>query len=528
MSIANHPFVPKGRVWRCGTNGDSEPSRPSHDGTPLGADSYDVTIIGAGVVGCALAYRLSQFQLKVLLIDKNFDVGEGASKGNSAIIHTGFDAPVGSLEAQLVTRASRTWPQLAERLKVPFKAVSALLLALNRDQADQLGGLYEKSLKNGVDDVELIDAKLARGLEPNVNRSAHGGLLVHRESIIDPFGVCIAFAEVALVNGVDILLGSTIVEIEATGAGMKRVTDHSGRRFATRLIVNVAGLGSRRIVSSYGGQLMELIPRRGQFLVFDKALGSLVQRIILPVPTSVSKGKLIAPTVFGNLIAGPTAEDLPADAVDCTETTVDGLNEVRRAAIEMCPALETHRPIASYAGLRCHCLEGTYQIRINDGLPGIVTVSGIRSTGLTSSPALADYLVEQLVESCDLKLAENPAAIDSRPERCWPGWWRHPWDDDQAIARCSEYAHFVCFCERVSRGEVDDSLNSPLCPQTLDSLKRRTRVLTGRCQGFQCRVPLAEILADRLGTPIESVTQKGPGTELIPQSASIEYTENVT
>lgn len=301
----------------------------------LGPQPFDVTIVGAGVVGCALAYRLSRFQLRALLIDKNFDVGEGSSKGNSAIIHTGFDATPGSLESKLVTQASRQWPVLAEKLKIPYDACGAVLLAIDGEQETQLPNIHKKALANGVDDVRLLVPREVKELEPNAPQNVRGGLVVPRESIVDPFTASIAFAEVALANGVDLLLGASVVAVENPSAAVKTLVTSSEKRVATRILVNAAGLGSRTLADAYAGQPFDINPRRGQFLIFDKFSRPLVGGIPLPVPTPQTKGVLVIPTIFGNLIAGPTAEDLPLDSPGTTCTTRDGVKAVLEGAARL-------------------------------------------------------------------------------------------------------------------------------------------------------------------------------------------------
>jgi glycerol-3-phosphate dehydrogenase len=487
------------------------------DITQADGDPYDVAIIGAGVVGCALAFELSKYQLRVLLLDEHFDVGEGTSKGNSAIIHTGFDATPGTLESRLVTRASQLWPELAERLKIPFQPIGALLLALDSEQAAALPKLRDKGIANGVDDLEILTAAAVRKLEPHATPTVCGGLLVPRESIIDPFSVPIAFAELAITNGVDLWLGTRVVDIEDPAQTIKKLVDPRGNKIATRIVINAAGLGSRQLSSRYQGKQFDINPRRGQFLIYDKNTLPLVQRILLPVPTAHTKGKLVTPTIFGNLLTGPTAEDLPLGDTEATSTTTEGLAEVRAAAIRMCPDLADHLPIANYAGARCHCEQGSYQVCLEDGgHVGMVTITGIRSTGLTSSPALAAYLVEQLRETGWLSLDPDPFAVEQRPERCWPGWWRHPYDDPQRVESEPNYGHMVCFCEQISQQEIVDALDSPLQPKTFDAVKRRTRVLTGRCQGFNCLVQTATIISRQSDVPLESVTKFGPGSTLLP------------
>jgi glycerol-3-phosphate dehydrogenase len=488
---------------------------------------YDVAIVGAGVVGCALAYQLSQYRVRIVMLDRAFDVGEGTSKGNSAIIHTGFDATPGSLEASLVTSASRQWPDLALRLKIPFTPVSALMLAFDDEQSDQLPVLREKALANEVSDVELVSAEVAKRMEPNIAATVRGGLVVPRESIIDPFTTSIAYAEVALENGVDVAFGMTVAGIEDAGAAIKTIVCDNQIRIPARYVINACGLGSRKLVDKYHGAPMELNPRRGQFVVYDRDANHLVSRILLPIPTKQTKGMLVAPTIFGNLLAGPTAEDLAPDQVDATETTAEGIAAVLASARMMCPAL-AHRPvIATYAGLRCNCAQGSYWMRFNDGHPGIVTLSGIRSTGLTASNSTAQYVIRQMVEHCGLELTRNDQAADGRHESKWPGWWRRPFDCPARLSDQPDYGRIVCSCENISRGELRDALKS--CPgvATLDGLKRRTRALTGRCQGFNCCVPIAEMISEHYQIRLGSVTKRGPGTEFIAGGGSTSVRSSV-
>lgn len=487
-----------------------EPRMMFAGGEQLGAEPYDVAIVGAGIVGCALAFKLSRYRLKVLLADKNYDVGEGTSKANSAIIHTGFDATPGSLESTLVTTASRQWPELARRLKIPYEPCGALMLALEGEQQKQLPEIYRKSLEQGVDDVRLLAADEVKRLEPSVSGEVRGGLWIPREAIVDAFAASIAFAEVAVANGVDVLFGAEIAGVERPEAPVKTLVSVTGKRIGARVVVNAAGLGSRALADCYRGAPFDINPRRGQFLVFDKCCRRLVNRILLPVPTPQTKGTLVIPTIFGNLLAGPTAEDLPLNAPDAIHTTVPGLAAALAGAARLLPCLKDQPVIARYAGARCHCAQGSYLIRYNDPHPGIVTVTGIRSTGLSSSPALADYLAEGLAAHCGLKLEARPDALEERRESSWPGWWRRPFEDPARVRARPEYARIVCSCENVSRGEILDALNSPLRPRTLDGVKRRTRALMGRCQGFQCQTRIAEIIAEHCGIALAQVGKSGP------------------
>jgi glycerol-3-phosphate dehydrogenase len=481
----------------------------------LGAEPYDLAIIGAGVVGCALAYCLSHYQLQVLLIDSKHDVGEGSSKGNSAIVHTGFDATPGTLEAQLVTSASRRWPELAQKLKIPFKESGALVIAVDDTQKSKLLSICEKAIANGVDDVQRLNSQEVKQLEPYVTDSIQGGLLVPRESIADPFTTSIAFAELALQNGVDILLGSKVVGFKDKSENIKVLVTDDQHHIPSCRVINAAGLGGRDIADQYGGAPFDINPRRGQFLIFDKSCQYLTKRILLPTPSAKTKGVLVIPSIFGNILAGPTAEDLPLGSPECTSTSKAGLNWMLETATKLCPNLPHQPIIGTYAGARCNCAQGSYQIHFDDGFPGFLTVAGIRSTGFTSAICLAEYLLAGLRDNCGLKLMPDPEAVSSRPDSCWPGWFRKPLDNEDLLADYPDYAHMTCYCEQISQREIINAIKSPLQPRTIDAIRRRTRAAMGRCQGFDCRIKLAEIISQTCSIPFDKITQNGPGSEIL-------------
>ncbi len=459
------------------------------------------------MVGTALAYKLSQFKLKTVLIDKNFDVGEGTSKGSSALICTGFDAAVGSLESELIKKASLEWPGLAQKLKIPFEKCGAIVVAIDKEQEAQLDGIYDKSIKNGVKDIKRLNAEEVRELEPNVSTHVKGGILVPRESIVDPFSTSIAFSELALQNGTDILLGIEVSGFENVGNPIKTIVTSGNHRLKAKIIINVAGLGSEKLAKLYEGENFDTNPRRGQFIVFDKYSHTQISRIFLPIPTAITKGILVTPTIFGNLIAGPTAEDLPHNHESLTGTTTEQLEGVLEGASKLYPGLKEQAPIGIYSGVRSNCSQGSYWIRCNDKHPGILTVAGIRSTGITTAPALADYMIDSLKNEMNLSLEPDPKAVDTRDEESWPGWWKRSYDNP-------DNARIVCFCEQVTHGDIIRHLDSPLQPKTLDAIKRRTRSQTGRCQGFDCMVNIAGIISKHCEIPLNKITKNGPGSEI--------------
>jgi len=485
------------------------------DSAQLNRNPYDVIIVGAGLVGCALAYKLSQLAVKVLLVDKEFFIGEGTSKANSAMLTTGFDIAAGSLETLLCREASKQWPDICQKLKLPYKQCGCLIAALDNDEASVLKDIHRKAMTNGVSDVRLITGSEVRELEPNITPKVLSGVYSPSDAIGDPFGTAFAFAEVAIINGVDILLGSEIVGIEKKFGSIKSLITSAGHRLETRILVNVSGLGSRELANQYNGESFDINPRRGQFLVLDKSSGSLVNRTLLPVPNpDKGRGILVIPTIYGGLLAGPTAEDLPYGTINPTDTSIDALQSLLPRASLLCPDIMNEPVIGSFAGARCNCAQGSYVIRFNDGLAGVLTVTGVRSTGFTTSVALADYLIEGLYKECDLDLSNDPDAINSRPDSAWPGWWKRKFEDDDLIKKNPDYGRMVCTCEQITRGEIIDALNSPLKPRTLSAIKRMTLAQLGRCQGFNCLISIAEIISEQCGITIGRVTLNGPGSEI--------------
>ena len=482
----------------------------------LDTAAYDVIIAGAGVVGCALAYKLSQYQLRVLLVDKRHDVCEGTTKACSSLIITGFDLEPGTLEAELVNEAASGWPDMAKKLQIPYRQCGALLVALDQQQNQRLSAIYENALKNGVNDVEILSSAQVHEKEPNLSHEVAGGLLIPREGIADPFMTCIAMVEVALENGVDILLGLNLVGVGENPDGLKSVISDDGHRMTCRYLINATGLGSWHFSRSYGGQNFHINPRRGEFFIIDKLARHLVSRILYPVPTPASRGVLVAPTIFGNLLMGPTADDLPLEMAEATGTTAEGLAAIRKGGEKLCPNLRDYSAIMTFAGLRCHCKEGSYLIRANDGMPGIITVTGIRSTGLTAAPALANYVVRQLSQECCLELVLNPHAKSARTHDLKPGWWQErPFENPSQLLNNPDYGRIICFCEQITKGELTKALDSPMRPRSIDALRRRTRAATGRCQGFNCYPKLAKNISDYCQISLDKITKCGPGSETI-------------
>ncbi|THA35075.1 FAD/NAD(P)-binding oxidoreductase [Streptomyces sp. A1277] len=447
---------------------------PLPDSTP-----YDVTVIGAGVVGTAIARELARYPLRTALVEAADDVGNGTSKANTAILHTGFDAVPGTLEARLVRDGRRLLAAYAARTGIPVERVGALLVAWDQEQLDALPGLLAKAERNGYRAARLLDAEETAAREPHLGPGALGALEIPDESVICPWTTPLAFATQAVRAGVHLHLDCPVQDIAYTD-GLHTLTTGRGT-LRTRLLINAAGLHADQIDRLLGHHTFTVRPRRGQLIVFDKLARDLVGHILLPVPTAAGKGVLVAPTVFGNVLLGPTAEDL--DDRTATESTAEGLALLREKGRRILPRLLDEEVTAVYAGLRAATGQEDYRITAHPD-QRLITVGGIRSTGLTASMAIAAYVVSLLPDT-GLDPGE-PAELDPVT---MPGLGEtadRPYLDAALIARDPAYGTLVCHCERVTEGEIRDALTSTLPPRSAEGLARRTRAGNGRCQGFHC------------------------------------------
>ncbi|MFE8945846.1 FAD-dependent oxidoreductase [Streptomyces sp. NPDC007856] len=446
---------------------------------PLPARTYDVAIVGAGVVGCAIARELARHpSLGVALVEAQDDVGQGTSKANTAILHTGFDAAPGTLEARLVREGYHRLGAYAAEAGIPVERVGALLVAWDEEQLAALPRLAAKAERNGYHDTRRLGPEELYAREPHLGPGALGALHVPGESIICPWTTTLAYATQAVRAGVDLHLKTAVHDL-SRDAGHLLTTSRGTLR--ARYLVNAAGLHADTLDRLLGREDFTVTPRRGQLLVYDKFARPLVRHILLPVPTALGKGVLVAPTVYGNVLLGPTAEDL--DDKRATGSTADGLDGLRAKGRRLLPALLDEEVTAVYAGLRAATGQEDYRIAAHPEQT-YVTVGGIRSTGLTASLAIAAHVTGLLADTgLDLGPVREPEPV-TMPNlgEAYP----RPYQRPELIAADPEYGTLVCHCERVSRGEIRDALASTIPPHTLEGLRRRTRARAGRCQGFYC------------------------------------------
>lgn len=463
------------------------------------ATPYDVAVIGAGVVGTAIARELARYRLDVVLIESGSDIGAGTSKANTAILHTGFDAKPGSLESKLVRRGSELLHKLGPELGIPIERIGAVLVAWNETELAELDPIQEKARTNGYEATVRLTSEDVYRLEPNLGPGALAGISVPDESIVCPFTAPLAFATQAVVNGTTLLLDSPVAGI-AAGATEHTIELAGGRLVSARWIVNAAGLNSDVVDGYFGHSRFTVTPRRGELIVFDKLARRLVDHILLPIPTKIGKGVLVSPTVFGNVMLGPTAEDL--DDKFATGSSAAGLHGLWAKGQTIMPRLLDEEVTSVYAGLRAATEHSDYQLFL-EADERYVCVGGIRSTGLTASLGIAEH-VAGLLGGAGVKLAEKPVFETVKMPNIGEAGLR-PYRDAAAIERDPEYGEIVCHCERVTKGEIRDALRSAIPARSVESLRRRTRAQTGRCQGFFCSAPVDEMLAAGSGQSVEAV-----------------------
>lgn len=463
------------------------------------AGRFDVAVIGAGVVGAAIARALAHHRLDVVLLDAADDVGAGTSKANTAILHSGFDTKPGTLEARLVRRGWALLSAYGPGAGIPIERLGALLVAWDAEQLGRLPEIAANARAVGYGAAREVGRDELARFEPHLGPGALGALAIPDESIVCPFTTPLAFATEAVLNGTTLLLGAAVTARRPGDQTVHTLVTSRGEIHA-EWVVNAAGLASDEIDRLFGHAAFTVTPRRGELVVYDKLARPLVRHVLLPVPTARTKGVLVSPTVFGNVVLGPTADDV--DDKQARASTPAGLARLVEQGRRLVPALAAEEVTAVYVGLRAATEHADYQIRFHPG-ERYVCVGGIRSTGLTASMAIAEYVLEGLADGGVKLVPRDDHRTVRMPNLGECG--ERPHRSAAAIARDPAYGAIVCHCERVTRGEIRDALASPIPATSLDGLRRRTRALLGRCQGFYCGASVAAQLAEATGRPLAEV-----------------------
>ena len=474
---------------------------------------YDAVIIGAGVTGCAVARFLSAYSGSFCVMEKAEDVCTGTSKANSAIVHAGFDAAHGSLMAKYNLIGNRMYPELSKELGFAYKNNGSLVLALSEDDIPKLEALKENGIKNGVEGLEIVGRERLKELEPSVGHIPVAALYAPTAGIICPFGATIAFAENANTNGVEFKFNTEVkglTPVEDEDGNPCWVVQTADGAVRTKVVVNAAGVYSDILHNMVSENKIHIIPRKGDYLLLDRRTGGYVQHTVFQVPGKFGKGVLVSPTVHGNTIVGPTAEDI--DDKEGVDTTSEGFHDLMAKAGLAFDDLPLREVITSFAGLRAHEAKHDFILGEVADAPGFFDCAGIESPGLTAAPAIGQEIAREVAEK--LGLPENPDFDGHRDGFLDPKALSLE-DLAELIKEKPEYGRIVCRCEQVSEGEILDAIRRPLGAKSLDGIKRRVRAGMGRCQAGFCSPRIMDILAEEWGVDVADITKTGGHSEVI-------------
>lgn len=469
---------------------------------------YDVIIIGAGVIGCAAARELSRHNMSIAVLEKGEDVAAGTTKANSAIVHAGFDAKNESLKAKLNVKGNAMFDEISKELDFPFKRIGSLVLCFSENDVDKLYELKSQGEKNGVPNLQILSGEKVKEMEPSLSGEVVAALYAPTGGITCPYEMTIAYAENAHANGVKFYFNNFVNQIKKEKN--KFVIATNAAQYEAKIVINAAGVYSDSINNMVSSKSLHIIPRKGEYCLFDKAVGDRVSKTIFQLPTAMGKGVLITPTVDGNLLVGPNAID--TENRDDLNTTQEGLDEIIQKAKRSVKDIPMNQVITSFSGLRAHCTEDDFVIGEANDTKNFINAVGIESPGLSAAPAIGKMIEEIVVKK--LKTDENKSFNGKRegiPK------FREMTNEErnEIIKKNHLYGKIVCRCETVTEGEIVEAIRRPLGAKTLDGVKRRTRAGMGRCQSGFCSTKIIDILARELGVSPLEITKFGGNSKIL-------------
>ena len=482
---------------------------------------YDVIIIGGGIVGTSVARALSRYQLKVALLEKENDVSMGATKANSAIVHGGYAEAHAKVKGRLCYQGRKQFEQLNKELNFGFDPIGSLVLAFEEEQKQGLEDLMANGLLNGLDDLEILDHDAIMALEPNVNPEVKYALYCKGAGVCSPYEMAIALMENAIHNGVELFLETPVAAIDRTEAGFS-VKAVDGRAFDTRYVVNAAGLYSDKVANMVGLNDFTIKPRSGEYLLMVRGSGALLNNVLFQMPTKMGKGILVTPTYHGNLLIGPDAVN---EAEADRDTHADRLLRIYKEALMTTDKLNIKQFIRSFTGVRAVSSTDDFIIE-ESAVPHFINAAGIQSPGITSSPAIAQMVVD-ILKDAGLALTEDPS-FDP---------YRKPIITRKELKPLAEVkplidlplgseGRLVCRCEQVAESTILDAMRRGIPVTTIDGVKRRTRAGMGFCQGTFCRPRVAEVMSKELGYTVDpSFDIEHSGINRVAKADIVKYIE---
>lgn len=458
----------------------------------------DVVVIGSGIMGASAARELSKYNLDIIVVDKEHDVSNGTTKANSAIIHAGYDAANGTLMAKYNALGNAMFEELCKEIGAPFKRCGSYVLAFSEDERPHLEKLYERGIKNGIPGLEILEGAEVLKREPNINKDVVAALYAPTAGVIGPWEFTIKMLENAVENGAKVQLDSEVTNIEKVEGGYKVIT--SKGEILTKTVINAAGVFADKINDMVSNEHFNIIPRKGEYFLLDKTQGTLVNSVIFQCPNVMGKGILVARTIHGNLITGPTATDVE-DKEDVGNTLPE-MDVIRREALKSVPSVNFRENIRNFAGLRAESDTGDFIIGEAKDAPGFFNIAGTKSPGLSSAPAIGVDIAAMVVE----KLGNPAKKAEFKKNKPQIHFMElTPEEKAEVIAKDPRYGRIICRCESITEGEIVDAIHRTLGAVTVDGVKKRCRPGMGRCQGGFCGPRVQEILARELGKKLDEI-----------------------
>lgn len=477
---------------------------------------YDVVIIGGGVIGSAVAHALCYYEGKIALLEKGADLAEGASKANSGIVHAGFDAKPGTLKAKYNIEGAKMYKAYCQEVGAPYGQPGAMVLGFGEHDKDVLEKLYNQGIENGVEGLKLLTKEEALEIEPNVNPGIIGALYAPTSGITSPYELTFDLADMAALNGVEVYTDTQVLQMTHSDQGWTIETTNG--TYVAKVVVNCAGLGAMALHNLISDKPVKIIPRRGEYYLLDRLEELPFYMTMFQCPTPMGKGVLISPTVHGNLLLGPTAQDIndPED----TATTQAGLQDILGKIKYSWPNYTTRQTITTFSGIRAHNIEDDFMVGPVSGAPMAYEAIGIESPGLTAAPAIGKDLSQQIAQKLQLPKKTGEMKKTHNPK---PFYAMNTQERIEAVKADPQWGNLVCRCEMVTEAEIRQSARRPVPATNIDAVKHRTRAGMGRCQGGFCSPRVMEILAEELNVPFTSITKSGGNsyilTETIEQAA---------
>ena len=469
---------------------------------------YDAVVIGGGVIGSAIIRYLSLYNMKTLLVEKEEDISSGTTKANSGIVHAGYDPEPGTLKAKLNVKGAKMIKEESGKLHFDYKVNGAMVVSFSPNDDYKIDELYERGIKNGVEDMEIISGDEARRLEPNLSENITKCLYLKSSAIVCPFSLTQALSENAYENGAEFKFNTKVETIERIEDGYRIKTDN-GLIITSNAVINAAGVYGDTINNMVSEKKLHITPRRGYYMLFDNETQGMFNSTIFQLPSSKGKGVLVTPTVHGNLMIGPNSVDIPDK--DDTSTTAFDLDYISKEALRTSPSIPFRKVITSFSGLRAHEDSGDFIVGEAEDAPGFFNAIGIESPGLSSSLSIGEMVARMVADRLGIEKKENPVLerkAAPRPKEMSID------ERNELIKSNPSYGRIVCRCEEISEGEIIDAITRPLGARSLDGVKRRVRAGMGRCQGGFCSPKVMELIEKYASIPFDEITKNSKGSNI--------------